>query len=104
MSFRMLRGAVCAFSLLCLSFAPTNADAPGLKVPADFSIEVIAHIPSARELTIAPNGDLFVGTEGGNVMFVADAEGTPSAPRVFAAVGDAPAAGVALGAGALYVG
>ncbi len=106
MSFRVLRGALCALSLLCLSFAPSNgADAPAeLKVPADFSIEVIAHIPSARELAIAPNGDLFVGTEGRNVMLVADAESTPLAARVFAELGDAPAAGVALGDGALYVG
>ena len=106
MSFRMLRGAFCALTLLCLSFAPSQgADAPAeLKVPADFSVEVIAHVPTARELAVAPNGDLFVGTEGGSVMIVSDAESTPRAPSVFVSVGDAPAAGVALSNDALYVG
>jgi glucose/arabinose dehydrogenase len=106
MSFQVLRGAFCALTLLCLSFAPSKgADAPAeLKVPADFSVEVIAHIASARELAVAPNGDLFVGTEGGTVMLVSNAESTPQAPRVFVEVGDAPAAGVALSNDALFVG
>jgi glucose/arabinose dehydrogenase len=106
MSLRILRGALCAFTRLCLGFVPSRAaDAPAeLKVPPNFSIEIIAHVASARELAIASNGDLFVGTEGRNVMLVPGAEGTPQAPRIFVELGDAPAAGVALGEGALYAG
>ncbi|HYW52786.1 MAG TPA: hypothetical protein VE826_02395, partial [Dongiaceae bacterium] len=38
--------------------------APGIKVPAGFTAERIATVRRARELAVAPNGDLFVGTNG----------------------------------------
>jgi len=99
-------GAACAFAFLLAGVLPISAaEAPAeLVVPAGFSIEVIAHIESARELAAAPNGDLFVGTEGSSVDIIPDAEGNPGAPRVFSSLGDAPDAGVALGGNALYVG
>ncbi len=70
---------------------------PTLVVPSGFSIREIAHIGGARELAALPNGDLLVGTLGGEVMIVPNAEGSANAgaPRVFASFGDAPAAGVA---------
>jgi glucose/arabinose dehydrogenase len=61
-------------------------------------------------LAFAPNGDLFVGTAGSKVYLVPNADGalTAAAPKVFAELGDSPAAGVALdtssGNSALYVG
>jgi len=69
-----------------------------------FTLETIARVPAARELAVAPNGDLLVGTSRGDVDIVADAEGTPHAASVFVHLDEAPAAGVALGAGSLYVG
>src|ERR1700732_4141734 len=99
-------GAACAFAFLLAGVLPISAaEAPAeLVVPVGFSIEVIAHVESARELAAAPNGDLFVGTEGSAVDIIPDAEGKPGTPRVFASLGDAPDAGVALGGNALYVG
>jgi glucose/arabinose dehydrogenase len=75
-----------------------------LTVPAGFSLEVLAHVPYARELAVTPDGDLFVGTSGKHVMLVPNAEGDASTPVVFATMGDAPAAGVALDRDALFVG
>jgi glucose/arabinose dehydrogenase len=80
--------------------------AAGLSVPSGFTIEIIAHVPGARELAFAPNGDLFAGTTGSSVYVVAGAEGQAPAAHVFTNAGDAPAAGVALSlqSCALYVG
>jgi glucose/arabinose dehydrogenase len=75
---------------------------------------VIAQISGARELAIAPSGDLFVGTSGNDVYIVphADDAGAAGNPQVFWThpssdqSGDAPNAGVALSLQecALYVG
>jgi glucose/arabinose dehydrogenase len=71
---------------------------------AAFSLTVIAHIAAARELGAAPNGDLLVGTGGRDVYVVPNADGDPGPPHVFVSVPDPGAAGVALAAGALYIG
>jgi glucose/arabinose dehydrogenase len=92
--------------------APNNAapsGAPsGVRVPAGFHVDVIAHIDGARELASAPNGDLFAGTLGTSVYVVRNAEGQAAQPQVFATLPDSPAAGVALAATggnpALYAG
>lgn len=75
-------------------------------VQRGFSIERIATIDGARELAVAPNGDLFVGTTGSNVYVIphADSAGAAGSPRVFAHFDDAPAAGVALSGNSFYVG
>jgi glucose/arabinose dehydrogenase len=76
-----------------------------LTLARGFTLEQIATVPGARELAIAPNGDLFVGTLGRDVAIVPAAESEhPGAPQTFATFDDAPAAGVALGDDALYVG
>lgn len=67
----------------------------GLRVPDGFAIETIADVAGARELIDLPNGDLLVGTEGRDVYIIANAEGTPATPHVFATVDDDRAAGVA---------
>lgn len=88
------------------SRAPSN----GLIVPAGLTISIIANVGEARELAFAPNGDLFVGTLGSKVYVVPNADGasSASAPKVFADVGDSPAAGVAVDTSAqdsaIYVG
>src|SRR5690348_13522988 len=70
--------------------------------------EVIANVAGARELSFAPNGDLFVGTLASKIFIVpgADSTSTAGSPHVFADLGDAPAAGVAVdaSAGAIYAG
>ena len=99
-------GAACISALLLAFVLPLRAaEAPSeLSVPPGFTIEIVAHVDGARELAAAANGDLFVGTLGAAVEVVPDAEGDPGPPRVFARLGDAPDAGVALGNNALYVG
>lgn len=74
--------------------------------PQSFSLEQIATIPGARELAVAPNGDLFVGTAGNDVYVVprADGPGAAGRARVFAHFDDSPAAGVAIDGNAVYVG
>lgn len=78
--------------------APGSSPRPasGLSVPPGFTISIIANVPAARELAIAPNGDLFAGTQGSGVYVIQNAEGQPAAPQRFADLGDSPAAGVAL--------
>jgi hypothetical protein len=61
--------------------------------------------PRARELAVAPNGDLFIGTGGKTVELLPDAQADqPGLPYTFAHFDDGPAAGAALGDDALYVG
>ncbi len=100
--------------LLVISVSLPAAAASTPQVPAGFVLEQIASVPAARELAIAPNGDLFVGTEGDSVYIVphADGAGGTGAAHPFwthpdsDAGGDAPNAGVALSAQehALFVG
>jgi glucose/arabinose dehydrogenase len=91
--------------------APLSA---GLTLPSGFTGGVIANISTPRELAIAPNGDLFVGTESNQVYIIphADDAGAAGTPQVFWTHpssdngGDQPNAGVALSLQecAVYVG
>jgi glucose/arabinose dehydrogenase len=92
--------------VLCIALAavPAVAADSGLTVPHGFTIAKIANIPGARELAVAPNGDLFVGTLGNAVVIIAHPDSDPAPPHVFALFNDRPAAGVAFGPDALYVG
>ena len=89
---------------------PSGSAANGLMVPAGLSISVIANVGGARELAFAPNGDLFVATMGSRLYIVPNADGASGAsgPKVFADLGDSPAAGVAVNTtaqdSAIYVG
>ena len=103
----MRRGARLFAAIVAFAFAPFGAgaqSATALHVPAGFSIERIASVDGARELAVAPNGDLFVGTNGNAVVVVPDAQGMAAAPRTFATFDDRPVAGVALDGDALYAG
>jgi glucose/arabinose dehydrogenase len=73
-------------------------------LPPDFTAVTVAHVAKARELAVAPDGDLFVGTGGDAVYVVPHAEGSAGAPRVFVRLPDSPVAGVAFGDGYLYLG
>lgn len=107
MRLRIISGIASA--ALLASSPPT-----GLTLPHGFTATVVAVVPRARELAIAPNGDLFVGTKGTAVYLIlhADGSGAVEPPLIFWAHprsdngGDAPNAGVALvpQEHALYVG
>lgn len=73
-------------------------------VPKGYRIERIAAVPRARELALASDGTLFVGTDGDEVYAIPHASGRAGEPRVFASFDDPPAAGVAFERGYLYVG
>jgi glucose/arabinose dehydrogenase len=90
-------------SLFLVACAPARSDwLP--HVPSGFHVEQIATIPGARELAFAPDGALFIGTNGGDIYIVPHAESSAGAEHVFASPGDAPAAGVSYAGGSLYVG
>ena len=89
----------------CSPPAARAADSgPAVKVPSGFTAEHIATVRRARELAVAPNGDLFVGTSGSAIYVVPDAQGAAGAPRQFASFDDSPMAGVFLAGDALYAG
>lgn len=95
---------------LALTAAVVSAGAPAFAagstptVPNGFTVQRIAQVKGARELTVTPNGDLIVGTSGNSIYIVRDAEGTPAAPKPFATFNDKPVAGVFLAGNTLYAG
>lgn len=103
---RGLAFALAGGVLLAASFvrAARPADEVTIKVPAGFVAQRIATVHGARELAVAPNGDLFVGTSGDAVMVIPDAQGTPGAPQTFATFDDRPVAGVFVAGNAVYAG
>lgn len=65
----------------------------------------IGSVAGARELVAAPNGDLFVGTNGSDVYIIPHADSNRAgSPQVFVHVADAPSAGVTIANGALFIG
>jgi glucose/arabinose dehydrogenase len=103
----MLRTLRALAVFVAVSVVPLASEAQAggsLSVPAGFTMERIATVPRARELAVAPNGDLFVGTSGNSVYLVPDAQGSPGQPRVFVHLDDAPVAGVTLDGDRLILG
>jgi glucose/arabinose dehydrogenase len=94
---------IAALAAFCVVAASAQDAMP--TVPSGFTIERIATVDGARELVVAPDGDLFIGTESNTVALLprADAE-HPGAPHAFATFNNKPAAGVTLGDGSLVVG
>lgn len=111
MSAMRLRHRLLASVLAAACGALATANAPAgaaaaaeVKVPSGFAAERIATVSRARELAVAPNGDLFVGTLGTGIYVVPDAEKNAGEPRLFATIDDAPVAGVFLAGDTLYAG
>jgi glucose/arabinose dehydrogenase len=97
----------CAFVVLVAVPSAIPARAPAamvLHVPDGFSIEPIAQVDGARELTVAANGDLFVGTSGHTVELVTAAQAAPGPPRPFVRLADKPVASVTIHGGTMYFG
>jgi len=91
-------------SLIAVATVPVASAELSLTVPSGFTIARIAEVPHARELAVAPNGDLFVGTLTNEVYIIAHPDTTPATPHVFVALPEGPAHGVTFGPDALYVG
>ena len=104
-SMRLLALA-CAGALLVTAAGGRSAGAAGgpLTVPSGFAVERIASVPRARELAVAPNGDLFVGTYADAIYVVPDAEKNAGEPRRFVTIEDRPLAGVFIAGEWLYAG
>ena len=72
-----------------------------IKLPSGFSIELVARVPSAREMTLGAHGTLFVGSTGGSVYAVTRTGGS-AAVKIVASGLNRPV-GVAFRDGSLYV-
>jgi glucose/arabinose dehydrogenase len=81
-------GGTCSGTAVSTATDGLTPSAPALTVPAGRTIVTIASVPGARELAALPNGDLLVGTHGGSVYIVPNAEssGAAGAARVFATI------------------
>jgi glucose/arabinose dehydrogenase len=99
----LILALACALAVSA-SNAPAARAAGGLGVPSGFIAERIASVPRARELAVAPNGDLFVGTNGDAIYVVPDAQHNAGEPRVFVSINDRPVAGVFITGDTLYAG
>ncbi len=102
----LLRTALAVAVAAVLAPAGTRAAAPpaGLRVAPGFTIERIATVEQAREIVVAPNGDLFAGTSGNAVYIVADAQGNAAPAKVFVRIDDHPVAGVTIDGERMYLG
>jgi glucose/arabinose dehydrogenase len=78
--------------------------ATSLILPPGFGLETIAQVNGARELAVAANGDLFVGTSGDAIYVIAGAEASPSKPEPFVRLDEHPVAGVTIAGGTMYIG
>lgn len=101
---RLLRSILAVVAATAFTGAAASAAGDVPTVPKGLRIEKIATVGKARELAVAPNGDLFVGTYGDTVYLVPDAQGKPGAPQAFVTLPDQPAAGVLLHGETLYIG
>jgi len=77
-----MRKLICA--LLVLGCSKSSNPSSVLTVPSGFSIETIATVPGARQISAMPNGDLLVGTLGTRIYRISNIEDAPTAPALFA--------------------
>ncbi len=83
-----------------------DADNGGLTVPAGFCASLFAEVAAPRHLAVAPNGDVFVATQGrgegnGGVIAMRDRNGDGKADTTVR-FGAAPGTGIAIAADAIY--
>jgi glucose/arabinose dehydrogenase len=104
MPFARFTFALAVVALLAPAGVRAAAPPFGITVASGFVIERIGTVEEARELAVAPNGDLFVGTSGSRVFVVADAQGSPAPAKVFVTLSDHPVAGVTIDGERMYLG
>jgi glucose/arabinose dehydrogenase len=73
-----------------------------IKLPPGFTIELLARVPNAREMSLGSEGTLFVGSTTGKVYAVTSKSGSTATVRTVA-TGLSEPVGVAFRDGALYV-
>jgi glucose/arabinose dehydrogenase len=103
----MLRATLAAFALAAVLSAGGALAQPTLrldtiKLPPGFAIDLVARVPSAREMTWGARGTLFVGSNAGSVYAVSFPAGGEPVVRAIAK-GLRQPVGVAFHDGALYV-
>lgn len=95
--------ATFAGTLACgAAFAQSPLPLEKIRLPAGFSIELVARVPNARAMAFGSEGTLFVGSTNGFVHSVSMPASGPAVVRVIAR-GLRDPAGVAFREGALYV-
>jgi len=98
--------AIALFGVTDIALAQSALPLNDIKLPAGFSIELVARVPNARQMTFGQDGTLFVGSgSAGNVYAVTlPRAGSADAARVRTiASGLRQPVGVAYRDGALYV-
>jgi hypothetical protein len=103
----MLHALLTACAVLASLIAGSAASQPALplgtiRLPPGFVIELVARVPSAREMTWGAHGTLFVGSNAGDVYAVTFPAGAEPVVRTIAR-GLRQPVGVAFRDGALYV-
>ncbi|MEO8535976.1 MAG: PQQ-dependent sugar dehydrogenase [Betaproteobacteria bacterium] len=98
---------LCVVCAGCTRFAHAQTlPVERLRVPAGFTIDLLARVPGARQMTFGANGTLFAGSVDGRVYAIPSAmsasPGRPPVVRVIAS-GLLEPVGVAFHDGALYV-
>jgi glucose/arabinose dehydrogenase len=101
---RALAIVVAVLALLVPAGAGAAAPPVGLTVASGFTIERIGTVEQAREIVVAPNGDLFIGTSTNAVYVIPDAQGNAGAATVFTRLSDHPVAGVTIDGERMYLG
>lgn len=98
--------AVLIFVWLATASSSLGADLPleRISLPPGFRIDLVARVPSAREMTVSPGGTLFVGSREGSVYAVPDiGKGSRAGKVVTIANGLDMPVGVDFRDGSLYV-
>jgi glucose/arabinose dehydrogenase len=104
---RFLSSIVVATALLPSPAVSQALPLDRIKLPPGFTIELVAHVPGAREMTFGANGTLFAGSNEGRVYAISlgnaptSSSGEPTVHTI--ASGLRQPVGVAFRNGALYV-
>ena len=102
----LAKNSLVLLAAACLVAACGNADVTTLELPDGFSLRVVTDdVKNARQMALADDGTLFVGTRREGAVYAIANALTDANPRVIKlATGLAMPAGVAIKDGQLYVG
>ena len=101
-NFRVLPLLVACATAQSLAAQPLPLDR--IRLPAGFTIELVARVPGARQMAFGTNGTLFAGSVGGHVYAIPGvANGQAAGPVRTVASDLRDPAGVAFRNGSLYV-
>jgi hypothetical protein len=98
----LVGAATAALASIAGAASPSTLPLDTIRLPPGFTIELVARVPSAREMTWGAHGTLFVGSNAGNVYAVTFPAGGQAVVKTIAR-GLRQPVGVAFHDGALYV-